>query len=116
MRQINAEFVRETNRSCPNITTSMKLFPHSNGLILHVKVVPGASRDRIAGAYGEGIKVTVAKPPQAGAANEAVIEVIAAAQQIQPSNVQILRGHTNPRKQVLIVGVAAAQIEQRLLR
>lgn len=94
---------------------SLNLLQHAEGLILHVKVVPGSSRDRIAGAYGEGIKVTVAKPPQAGAANEAVIGVLAAALQISTANVQIVRGHTNPRKQVLIVGLSAEQIEQRLL-
>ena len=97
-------------------TMPMKLLQHAKGLILHVKVVPGASRDRIAGAYGEGIKVTVAKPPQAGAANEAVIELIAEPLRIHPANVQILRGHTNPRKQALIVGLTAEQIERRLLK
>jgi uncharacterized protein (TIGR00251 family) len=97
-------------------TMPMKLLQHPNGLVLQVKVVPGASRDRIAGAYGEGIKVTVAKPPQAGAANESVVEVIAAGLQIPPANVQIIRGHTNPRKQVLIAGLTAEQIELRLLK
>jgi len=41
--------------------------------------------------------------------------VIAAALQIPVANVQILRGYTNPRKQVLIVGLTADQIERRLL-
>jgi uncharacterized protein (TIGR00251 family) len=93
----------------------LKLETKSDGFVINVKVVPGASRNRIAGAYGNGIKVTVTQPPQAGAANAAVILVIAAALQIPTSNVQILRGHTNPRKQVLIVGLTAEQIEQRLL-
>ena len=92
----------------------MILKSHAHGFALNVKVVPGASRDRIAGGYGEGIKVTVKQPPEAGAANEAVLKVIATALQVPPSNVQIIRGHTNPRKQVLIVGLTAEQIEARL--
>ena len=93
----------------------LKLLPHSDGLVLQVKVVPGASRDRIAGSYGDGIKVTVSKPPQAGAANKAVVDVIAAALGIAEANVQIIRGHTNPRKQVLILGLRPDEIERRLL-
>ena len=94
---------------------ALKLESKSGGLVIDVKVVPGSSRDRIAGAYGDGIKVNVTQPPQGGAANAAVISVIAKALQIPGANVQILRGHTNPRKQVLINGLSAEQIEQRLL-
>jgi len=52
----------------------LKLEAKSDGFVINVKVVPGASRDRIAGAYGDGIKVTVTQPPAAGAANAAVVE------------------------------------------
>src|SRR5947207_8641105 len=45
---------------------------------LHVKVVPGASRDRIAGKLGDALKVQVSAAAERGKANAAVIAVIAA--------------------------------------
>jgi uncharacterized protein (TIGR00251 family) len=93
----------------------MRLKPIKAGFLLPVKVVPGASRARIAGAYGDGIKVTVTAPPEAGAANEAVIALLAEALEVPTANVRITRGHASPRKEVLIVGLTADEIEQRLL-
>jgi len=47
--------------------------PAGQALILHVKVVPGASRDRVAGRYGDGIKIQTSAPPEAGKANGEVV-------------------------------------------
>lgn len=92
----------------------MRLTPRSGGFVLAVKVVPGASRTRIAGGYGEGIKVTVTAAPERGAANDAVVALLAETLQIPRANVQILSGHSNPRKEVLIVGLTVETIEKRL--
>lgn len=92
----------------------MKLQPRSNGFALAVKVVPGASRNAVTGGYGDGIKVTVSAVPERGAANEAVIKLLAEVLGMPAASVQIVRGHTSPRKEVLIVGLAAEVIEQRL--
>ncbi|MBL8850518.1 MAG: DUF167 domain-containing protein [Planctomycetaceae bacterium] len=77
--------------------------------------MPGASRSRIAGAYGDGIKVTVTAAPERGAANAAVIELLADVLQLPRASVSIISGPTNPRKEVLIVGLDPASIEQRLM-
>ena len=93
----------------------MRLIPKPEGFALTIKVVPGSSQQRIAGEYADGLKVTVTAAPQRGAANDAVIAVLAEALQTAPSNVRIVRGHQNPRKEVLIVGLPAEEIERRLL-
>ncbi len=93
----------------------MRLISKPDGFALAVKVVPGSSQQRIAGEYADGLKVTVTAAPQRGAANDAVIAVLAGALQTAPSNVRIVRGHHNPRKEVLIVGLSAEEIERRLL-
>jgi uncharacterized protein len=92
----------------------MKLTPRPGGFVLPVKVVPGASRTWIAGAYGDGIKVCVTAAPERGAANAAVIDLLAESLRISRANVSIVSGSTNPRKDVLIVGLDAATIAVRL--
>jgi hypothetical protein len=93
----------------------MQLVSKSDGFALAVKVVPGSSRQRIVGEFGDGLKITVTAAAEGGAANEAVIQVLADALGTAPSNVRIVRGHCNPRKEVLIAGLTADQIERRLL-
>jgi hypothetical protein len=93
----------------------MTLTPRSGGFALEVKVVPGASRQRVMGQYGAGIKVTVTAAPEAGAANAAVIALLAEVLQIPRTNISITRGQSNPRKEVLIMSVSAELIRQRLL-
>ena len=53
--------------------------PSTNVVTLIVKVVPGSSRDRIVGKYGDALKVQVSAAPERGRANEAVIALIAIA-------------------------------------
>lgn len=71
-------------------------------VMLSVKVVPGSSRSRIAGRYGDGIKVQVAAAAEKGKANRTVIDVIAEAFGVRESQVVIVSGHTQPRKIVQI--------------
>ena len=93
---------------------SIRLTEQSDGVRLTLKVVPGASRDRIVGVLGDALKVVVSKPPQDGAANQAVVKLLAAALNIPPASVTILRGHSNPRKEVLITGHSLAEISARI--
>jgi uncharacterized protein (TIGR00251 family) len=79
-----------------------------------VKVVPGASRDAVAGAYGDAVKVRVAAPPEAGAANAAVVRLLAATLGVPVGDVWIVRGHTTPRKRVVVVGVTADELRGKL--
>lgn len=83
---------------------------------LNIKVVPGASRDRIAGRYGEGIKVQVSAPPEKGKANDAVISVIAAALGLREADVVLLRGHASPRKVLQVNGLTQDELNARLER
>ena len=82
--------------------------------LLNVKVVPGSSRDRLAGRYGEGIKVQVSAPPEGGRANRAVEQVIAAALGLRAQQVRVVKGHTTPRKVVEVEGVEQGDVLGRL--
>lgn len=49
------------------------------GCELAIWVVPGASRDQIAGLHAGRIRVRVAAPPEGGRANEAVCRILSEA-------------------------------------
>jgi uncharacterized protein (TIGR00251 family) len=81
---------------------------------LSVKVVPGSSRNRISGRYGDGIKVQVAAAPERGKANQAVIELLAEAFEIKPSQITLLSGQTQPRKTFRLDGIDPAKFSAKL--
>ena len=82
--------------------------------LLNVKVVPGASRDRVAGRYGDGVKVQVAAPPEGGRANRAVERLLAEALGVKAQRVRVVKGHTQPRKVVEVEGVEQGEVMGRL--
>jgi uncharacterized protein len=79
-----------------------------------VKVVPGASRERVMGMLGDALKVAVSSPPEGGKANQAVIELLASELGLSKASVAIVRGHTNPRKEVSISGIDSPTLKQKL--
>jgi uncharacterized protein YggU (UPF0235/DUF167 family) len=81
-----------------------------------VKVVPGASRDGIAGWLGDALKVRVAAPAERGRANAAGERLIAGALGVAPGSARIVAGATSARKIVEIAGLSRAEIEQRLAK
>jgi len=93
---------------------AIELKQTSSGVVLAIKVVPGAKRDAFAGEYGNGIKVRVSQPPEGGKANAAVIKLLAEALNIAASQIQLTRGQTSPRKEVTITGLNVDEITKRL--
>jgi uncharacterized protein (TIGR00251 family) len=68
------------------------------GAELPVKVVPGASRDAVAGVLGDALKVTTTAPAEKGRANEAVAKLLARRLGLDPRSVRIVRGRSGARK------------------
>src|SRR5262245_38933354 len=79
-----------------------------------IKVVPGASRNRLAGLLGNALKVQVAAPPERGQANAAVSGLIAAVLSVSMKDVTIIRGHGTPRKIVRVSGIDAETARTKL--
>lgn len=78
------------------------------GVELRVKVVPGASRDRIAGVLGDFLKIQVSAAPERGRANAAVQELLAKSLGIAASAIHVTAGLTQPRKTIRIDGIDRA--------
>jgi uncharacterized protein (TIGR00251 family) len=94
--------------------STLKMTRQGEGVRLALKVVPGARQERIVGVLGDALKMSVSQPPEGGAANNAVVRLLAAVLEVPLNHVQIVRGHTNPRKEVLIHGLDEQAIRQRL--
>jgi uncharacterized protein (TIGR00251 family) len=74
---------------------------------LRVRVQPRASRDAIAGERAGALLVRLTAPPVEGAANAALLRLVARALGVPPSSIEILRGATGRDKLLRIAGVAA---------
>ena len=79
--------------------------PRPQAVRLKVKVVPGSSRDEIVGWLGDALKIKVTAPPEKGKANEAVVELLAAALGIATDDVMVVSGHSSPAKVVAVSGM-----------
>ena len=81
---------------------------------LAVKVVPGSSREGVAGWVGYELKVHVRQVPEAGKANEAVRRLLAKTLATPLDDVRIVSGKSSPHKTVEIAGLEEAEVRRRL--
>ena len=71
-------------------------------LILVVHVQPGASRDALAGTYGERLKITLTAPPTDGRANRQLLRYLAKLFGVANGRVELLAGQTGRAKRIRI--------------
>jgi uncharacterized protein len=82
---------------------------------LRLRVVPGASRNPgIVGRYGQGWKIRVAAPPERGAANRAVLALLAETLGVPKAAVRLVSGPGSRDKIVEVAGMGQAETEARL--
>jgi uncharacterized protein YggU (UPF0235/DUF167 family) len=91
------------------------LFREARGALhLRIKVVPGASRDRVVGVHGDALKLAVTAAPMRGLANDAVRQLLAAALDLPIAAVEITRGHGSAHKHVALRGLDLAAAAARM--
>lgn len=81
-----------------------------DGMLIRLKVIPGASRSQIVGIHGDRLKVKVAAPPEQGKANRAVVELLK--QWLRTNAVEIIAGHGHAEKTAKVIGVFALDTER----
>ena len=84
-------------------------------LTFKVRVVPRSSRSEIVGEHDGALRIRLAAPPVEGAANLALVRLLARALNVSPGAVEIISGKSSRTKTVSIVGSSVANLE-RLLR
>lgn len=81
---------------------------------LAIKVVPGSSREGIAGWLGSELKVRVRQAPEAGKANDAVRRLLANTLQLRVEDIRIVSGAASPHKTIEISGLDEGEVRARL--
>ncbi|MEK7710457.1 MAG: DUF167 domain-containing protein [Planctomycetota bacterium] len=92
----------------------LKITEDNGGVLLPVKIVPGASRTRFMGEWQGRARIAVAAPPEKGRANDAVAEFLAALLGLNRRHVAVTAGHTAPLKTIRIERVTADAVRAAL--
>jgi hypothetical protein len=80
------------------------LRPHPEGVLLDILVQPRASRPRVGPVHDGRLKVAVTAPPVEGAANRAVVDLLADLFDCPRGQIEVMSGASGRRKTVLVRG------------
>ena len=84
------------------------------GIVLSVRIVPGSKRSKIVGLYGDALKIQIASPAVDGKANQSLIDFISKEFGVAKGSIEILKGHQNRSKLLLISGGCQEELEAAL--
>ena len=102
------------DRSKTRKPREFKITNAERGAAFPVRVIPRASRNEIEGITGNALRVRVTAPPVEGAANKALIELLAERLKIRRSQIEIVAGQTSQQKMISVVGLQPSEVEERL--
>jgi uncharacterized protein (TIGR00251 family) len=97
----------------PRVTLPIYIRETTQGVTLHIRLQPRASRDEIV-SDAEQLKVRITAPPVDSAANKALLKFIAKSLGLAPRAVSLIRGDKNRSKVLLITGTNAASVLAKL--
>jgi hypothetical protein len=92
--------------------SALRIDTRDDAVRFAVHVQPRASRSEITGVHGDSMKVRLEAPPVEGAANAALIELLADALGVSRRNVQIVGGQRSRSKVVEVLGVGAESVRR----
>lgn len=81
---------------------------------IRVRVTPRGGRDAVVGGSAGALRVRVAAPPIAGAANEALVRLLARTLGVPRGAVRIVSGAAGRDKTVEVDGLDEAEVWRRL--
>ena len=88
----------------------------STGIVLSVKVQPGASREECVGLQAKALKIRVTAPPVDSAANKALIKFLSKKIRIPKSHIAITKGGRSCHKQILLAGLKPSDLAPFFLK
>ena len=84
--------------------------PSPPSALLRVRLTPRAARERLAPGPDGGLVAHVTAPPVDGAANEALVELLARELGVGRRNVRVIAGAASRSKVIEVEGVASARV------
>jgi uncharacterized protein len=81
---------------------------------IRVKLVPGATRNRVVGWLGDELKLTVTAPPESGKANAAAAALLADFLGVPPAAITLETGASNPHKVFRLTTLTSHDLETLL--
>ena len=88
----------------------LRLQATSTGVRLSVRVQPRSSSSGVAGVHGDALRVRVTSPPVEGAANEALVRVLATTFGIPVRAITIVAGQSSRTKVVELDGITEDRV------
>ncbi len=85
-----------------------------DGILLQIKVIPGASANTVVGLEGDSVKLKIAAPPEKGKANKEIIAFLSELIGIKKKNLVIEKGEKSRIKLVRIYGVKKDKVFEKL--
>lgn len=86
----------------------------ADGAAFGVKVAPRASREEVRSVEAGALKVMLTAPPVEGAANKALVKLLAKQLGVAKGRVKVIAGEKSRAKRVLVQGLAPGQVLARL--
>ena len=75
------------------------------GIVLRVRVQPGAGRSSVTGRHGDALALKVAAPPIGGRANSQCVEFVADLLGVRKSQVEIVSGDKSRLKRIRVADI-----------
>lgn len=86
----------------------------SDGVLLPVRVQPGARRNAITGTHDGALKVSVTQVAEKGKANAAVAEVLCEALGLRSSQIELVSGAAARQKRFILRDITVQQLRARI--
>ena len=86
----------------------------SRGLSFDIRVIPGASKNEVAGIQDGALKLRLTAPPVEDKANRACVKFLSGLLGLRRSALAITSGEKSRKKTVSVTGLARGELEERL--
>jgi len=94
--------------------TELAIRQIDGGVVFTAKIVPGSSRTAISGTLDGMLKVKVAAVAEKAKANQCLLDLLTKKLGVKKNAISIIRGRTNPVKQIQISGITAERLLEEL--
>jgi uncharacterized protein (TIGR00251 family) len=83
--------------------------------LVAIRVQPRSSRERVQGLRGDAVAIQLKAPPVDGAANTALLNLVARLLRVPLASIALVRGATGRSKWIRVEGWSADQVRAALL-